>query len=160
MDIDTVVHELYGLPPGEFTGRRDALAAQAKKDGDADLAKQVRTLRRPTASAAVMNRLVREHPETLADYLDLGEQLREAQSNLSGDDLRRLGQERQKAAAALVRRATALADGPVSPAVRAELDATLLAAVADPAAVVEADVVLSQDGRARAIRPISVLASR
>jgi hypothetical protein len=134
MDIDAVVDELYGLPPAEFTRRRDELAARAKKDGEAELAKQVRGLRRPTASAAVMNRLVREHPETLADYLELGEQLREAQSNLSGDDLRRLGQERQKAAAALVQRAAALADSAVSPAMRAELDATLLAAVANPAA--------------------------
>ncbi|WP_426564736.1 hypothetical protein ACPPVT_01340 [Angustibacter sp. McL0619] len=134
MDIDAVVDELYGLSPGAFTGRRDAIAAQLKKEGDGDLAKQVRGLRRPTASAAVMNKLAREHPETLADYLELGEQLREAQSNLSGDDLRRLGQERQRAAAALVQRAESLSEGPVSAAVRGELDATLLAAVADPAA--------------------------
>src|SRR6187551_2303167 len=108
MDIEAVVDELYRLPPDKFTGRRDELAAQAKKDGAPDLAKQVRSLRRPTASAALMNRLARDHADTLADYLELGERLREAQANLSGDELRRLGQERQRAAAALVKRAAAL----------------------------------------------------
>ncbi|GAA4350076.1 coiled-coil domain-containing protein [Angustibacter luteus] len=134
MDIEAVVDELYRLPPDEFTGRRDELAADAKADGDAALAKQVKALRRPTASAALMNQLARDESDSLADYLELGEQLREAQANLSGDDLRRLGQERQRAAATLVKRAVLLSAGPVSPAVCGELDATLLAAVADPAA--------------------------
>jgi hypothetical protein len=134
VDLDVDVDELYALPPDEFTPRRDELAATAREDGDADLAKAVKALRKPTAAAALMNQLARAEPDSLADYLDLGERLRDAQASLAGDELRRLGQERQRAAAALVRRAVMLADGPVSPAQRGELDATLLAAVADPAA--------------------------
>lgn len=134
MDLEAAVDELYGLPAADFTARRDALAAEAKAADDTALAKQVRELRKPTASAALVNRLAREASDVLADYLDLGERLRAAQSRLAGDQLRALGQERQRAAAALMKRAVALGGGKVSAAVQSEVDATLFAAVADPAA--------------------------
>jgi hypothetical protein len=133
MDPDAVVEELYALEPGEFTARRDALAAQARRDGDPDLAKQVRALRRPTAAAAALNRLAREAGDELAGYLAVGERLREAQAALRGSELRELGQQRQRTAARLVERADALAGG-LSDAVRQEVDETLRAAVADAAA--------------------------
>lgn len=133
MDPDAVVEELYALEPGEFTARRDALAAQAKRDGDPALAKQVRALRRPTAAAGALNRLAREARDELAGYLALGERLRQAQAALRGSELRELGQQRQRAATRLVERADALAGG-LSDAVRQEVDETLRAAVADEAA--------------------------
>ncbi len=134
MDIDAVVDELYGLPASDFTARRDELAAQLRSDGASDLAGEVRGLRRPTAAAALVNRLARDAAEALGDYLELGERMRAAQSRLAGDQLRALGQERQREAGALVRRAVVLAGGKVSAAVQQEVDATLRAAVADPAA--------------------------
>lgn len=134
MDLDEVVDELYGLPPGEFTARRDALAKRARSAGDAGLAGEIRALRRPTASAAAVNLLARTAAGDLRGYLALGERLREAQAGLDGSLLRSLGRERQDAAAALVEAAASLADGGLSDAVRQEVDETLRAAVADPAA--------------------------
>ncbi|GAB3589766.1 hypothetical protein GCM10027446_03050 [Angustibacter peucedani] len=134
MDLEAVVDELYGLPGADFTARRDEVVAQARAAKDTALVKAVRELRKPTASAALVNRLAREAADVLEDYLDLGERLRAAQSRLAGDQLRALGQERQRAAAALVKRAVALAGGSVSATVQNEVDATLRAAVADPAA--------------------------
>ncbi|MGN6610189.1 MAG: hypothetical protein ACTHLJ_00290 [Angustibacter sp.] len=134
MDLDEAVDELYALAPAEFTARRDALAAQAKKDGDAGLAQQVKALRRPTAGAYAVNQLAREAADDLAAYLELGGRLRDAQAGLKGDQLRALGHERQRAAAELVEAAAGLVDGGLSGAARQEVDATLRAAVADPAA--------------------------
>jgi hypothetical protein len=132
MDLDDVVDELYALPPAQFTSRRDALATAAKKDGGADLAQQVRALRRPTAAAAAVNQLARAASDELDDYLALGERLREAQAGLRGDALRSLGRERQDAAADLLERASTL--GELSDSARQEVEETLRAAVADPAA--------------------------
>lgn len=134
MDLDEAVDELYGLEPGAFTARRDALAAQSKRDGDAGLAKQLKALRRPTAGAHAVNQLARDAADDLAAYLELGARLRDAQAELQGDQLRALGQERQRAAGDLVETAAGLVEGGLSDAGRAEVDATLRAAVADPAA--------------------------
>ncbi|MGN6300516.1 MAG: hypothetical protein ACTHN8_05425 [Angustibacter sp.] len=134
MDLDEAVDELYALTPGEFTARRDALAAQAKRDGDPDLAQQLKAMRRPTAGAHAVNRLARDAADDLAAYLELGARLRNAQAGLRGDQLRALGQERQRAAGELVEAAAGLVEGGLSEAGRAEVEATLRAAVADPAA--------------------------
>ncbi|HEX3003052.1 MAG TPA: hypothetical protein VHO27_02485 [Angustibacter sp.] len=134
MDLDEVVDELYALDPGEFTARRDALAAEAKRDGEAELAKQLKALRRPTAGAYAVNQLARDAADDLAAYLELGARLRDAQAGLKGDQLRALGQDRQRAAAELVATAAELVEGGLSDTGRAEVDATLRAAVADPAA--------------------------
>lgn len=134
MDLDEAVDELYALAPTAFTARRDALAAQAKKDGDPGLAKQVKALRRPTAGAYAVNQLARDAADDLAAYLELGGRLRDAQAGLKGDQLRALGHDRQRAATALVEAAAGLVEGGLSDAARQEVDATLRAAVADPAA--------------------------
>ncbi|KQX62032.1 hypothetical protein [Angustibacter sp. Root456] len=134
MDLDEAVDELYALAPGEFTARRDALAADAKRDGDTGLAKQLKALRRPTAGAYAVNQLARDAAAELAAYLELGARLRDAQAGLKGDDLRALGHERQRAAAGLVETAVGLVDGGLSDAGRQEVEATLRAAVADVAA--------------------------
>ncbi len=134
MDLDEAVDELYALTPEQFTARRDALAAEAKQDGDAALAKQVKALRRPTAGAHAVNQLARDAADDLAAYLELGVRLRDAQAGLKGDELRALGHERQRAAGELVEVAAGLVGGGLSDAGRAEVDATLRAAVADPAA--------------------------
>lgn len=133
MGLEDVVDELYGLAPGDFTARRDELVRQAGRYGDRDLAKQVRALRRPTASAAAVNQLVREAPDELTAYLHVGERLREAQAGLQAGRLRSLSNERQEAASLLVDRAAGLA-GSLGDSARHEVEETLRAAVADPAA--------------------------
>jgi hypothetical protein len=131
MDLDGVLDELYGAPPEGFTARRDELARQARADGDKDLASAVHALRRPTAAAWVVNALARQAPEAVGDLVELGARMREAQSVLSGPQMRALSRERQQVLAHLVRQATALAAGPVSPSVSQEVEETLRAAVSD-----------------------------
>jgi hypothetical protein len=57
-DLESAAAELYALPPGEFTARRSALAAQAREAGAAGDAKTIAALRRPTVSAWLVNQLV------------------------------------------------------------------------------------------------------
>jgi hypothetical protein len=131
MDLDGVLDELYGAPPERFTARRDELARQARADGDKDLAATVHALRRPTAAAWVVNCLARQAPDAVGGLVELGVRMREAQSVLSGSQMRTLSRERQQVLADLVRRAAALAPGPVSPSVSQEVEETLRAAVSD-----------------------------
>ena len=131
MDLEGVTDELYGAPPERFTPRRDELAREAGAGGDKALAKAVRALRRPTAAAWVVNHLVREDPDEVEALVGLGERMREAQSTLSGAQMRSLSRERQSTLRELVGHAAALAGGSVSASVTAEVEQTLRAVLAD-----------------------------
>jgi hypothetical protein len=140
VDLNAVADRLYALPVGDFTAERDAQAAAAREAGDRDLATAVKKLRKPTASAALVNRLVRDERPAIVELLAIGEQLRQAQEDLATDDLRRLSQERRTAVADLVKQAKRLATErgePVTEAVLRDLRATLDAASADEAAASE-----------------------
>ena len=54
-----VVDQLYGGPPDEFIARRDARAKELRKGGDRAAADAVKKLRKPSVSAAAVNRLAR-----------------------------------------------------------------------------------------------------
>ena len=134
IDLDTVADELYGLAPSEFTSRRDALAAEARKGGDKALAAEIKKLRRPTTGAWLANLLARERPDQVGQLLDLGTALRQAQATLATDDLRRLSQERHGVLTALSKEAHDLAGRhgqAISDATAKEVEATLEAALAD-----------------------------
>ncbi len=131
MDLEGVTDELYGAPPERFTARRDELAREAGAEGDKALATAVRALRRPTAAAWVVNHLVREDSDAVEALVGLGERMREAQSTLSGAQMRALSRERQSMLRELVRHAAALAGGSVSASVTAEVEQTLRAVLAD-----------------------------
>jgi DNA repair exonuclease SbcCD ATPase subunit len=137
VDLDTVADELYGLPPDAFTPTRDARATEARSAGDRDLAAAIKKLRRPTTGAWLANLLARERNDQLAELLDLGAAMRQAQADLAGDDLRRLSQRRRQVVAALGDEARRLARDRGQPASQAsigELEATLEAALADAGA--------------------------
>ncbi len=134
MDLEGVTDELYGAPPERFTARRDELAREAGAEGDKALATAVRALRRPTAAAWVVNHLVREDSDAVEALVGLGERMREAQSTLSGAQMRALSRERQSMLRELVQHAAALAGGSVSASVTAEVEQTLRAVLADEAA--------------------------
>ena len=127
-DLAAVAAELYALPPQDFTPARDAAA----KAADGPLRAAVKALRRPTASAWLVNRLARDEPELLDSLLALGPALAQAQSAGSGDELRALGQQRRELVQAVT--GTAVVGHGVSTAVRTEVEQTLEAALADPAA--------------------------
>jgi hypothetical protein len=132
-----IVAELYGLAPADFVARRDERAGEARKAKHRDLARAVKALRKPAASAWLANVLVRERREQVDRLLDLGAAMRAAQSQLSVGDLRNLGRQRQQVVAALVGEARDLAAGmshPVNDTVLRALAGTLEAALAEEGA--------------------------
>ena len=125
--------DLYALPPEEFTAARDAEVRAARGAGEREQAKALAALRRPTASAHAVNALARAEPELLAQLLELGQQLAQAQAAGQGEALRSLGEQRRALVEAVADRAAAAAGRALPPAVRVEVVATLEAALADPA---------------------------
>ena len=117
------VVDLYALAPEEFTAARDAAA---KED------KALKALRKPTVAAWIVNTLVRKDPALLEELAALGASLGQAQQQGQGDELRALTEQRRQLVASLTAHAIGLVDRPVSDAVRAEVEATLDAALADP----------------------------
>ncbi|MEU4412170.1 hypothetical protein ACIBEH_08180 [Nocardia salmonicida] len=135
MTLDDVAGELYTLDPGDFVSTRAERAAQARADGDRELAKAITGLRKPTVAAWTVNLLAHHAPREIATLLDLGDALRSAQRQLSGDKLRALGTQRQQVVNAMTKRAAELAaehDRPASEQVLREVGQTLTAALADP----------------------------
>jgi hypothetical protein len=133
--VDEAAEELYGLAPEEFTAARDERVAAARGAKNRSLAAALGRLRRPTVSAYVLNLLVRAQPEVGEQLVALGEELRRAQQELSGPQLRELAAQRAQLVGALVRsarRIAADAGHPVTQAVAYELEQTLHAALADP----------------------------
>ena len=136
MDLDEAADELYAISPDDFMARRTALAKQAKEAGEKLLAKQITALRKPTRSAWLVNLVARAEPERLAELVELGDALQQAQQAMDGDALRRLSRDRRTMIDTLARRAGELgrdeghppADGALQ-----EVSQTLQAALGDPA---------------------------
>ncbi|HUQ39994.1 MAG TPA: hypothetical protein VM030_07540 [Acidimicrobiales bacterium] len=136
--MDDRVDALYALPIGEFIAARDALVKEMRAAGDKEGTAEVKALRRPTAAAAVVNRLVREHAAEVEQLVSLGNSLRAAQQRaLRGDDveeLRSLGRQRTEMVRALASHAPS--------AQREEVATTLDAAVTSAEAAAQV-----QEGR-------------
>ncbi|MEU2348655.1 hypothetical protein [Modestobacter sp. NPDC049651] len=135
MELDEVADELYAVPPEEFVPARTAARDRARAEGDKELAAQVAALPKPSTAAWVCNLLVRRQHDEIAQLVGLGELLRQAQANLSGDQLKELGRQRSQVVAALTRQARSLAHQEghdVSTSIAEQVEGTLRAAVADP----------------------------
>ena len=136
--IDAAADELYAVLPAEFIAARDARAKDVRSGGDEELYSQIKSLRRPSAAAWLVNLLARSE-EGFDDFSDLSHRLRDAQTNLDAPTMKELGQERTRVVAELVERAVYLANG-ADPSfrdtgtVRDQVTSTLTAAVADPTA--------------------------
>jgi hypothetical protein len=129
-----IAHELYALPPGDFTAARNSSAAAAK---DRETADAVRALRKPAAAAWVVNLLSREEAERLEALFELGVGLRAAQESGDRAEFTSLGRERRTATNELVEAGGRLASRRQHPVGRAVLDLvaeTLQAATIDPGA--------------------------
>jgi hypothetical protein len=129
-ELAAIVDRLYGLPPEDFTAARDAAA----RDVDKVLKPRVKALRRPTVAAWLVNRLTRERHDLLEQLLALGPALAEAQAAGSGDQVRALSRSRRELVQAGTRTAVEDAGREITAAVRTEIEQTLEAALADPAA--------------------------
>lgn len=126
-----IADELYGLDLADFTPARDAHAKERK---GTDLAKQLKALRKPATAAWVVNLLVRHETEQVDQVLAVGAALREAQAEMSGEDLRALTRQRRQLTAAVTTQARAVARErglKVTAAVADQVEATLTAAMVD-----------------------------
>jgi hypothetical protein len=125
--------ELYGADPQEFLDRRTTLSAAARQAGDADAARQIAALRKPTRAAWVVNTLTRADPGASDRLASLAASLRAAQQAKDGRRLRELSAERGSLIDALTGQALTAAGVADAPAgLRDEVSATLIAALADP----------------------------
>ena len=135
VDLDDAMAQLYALAPDAFLPRRAELAADARSQGDRDLANEIRRLRKPSVAAWAVNRMVQTRPDEVAALTDLAGRLRSAQEALDGALLQQLGRERTKLVDALVR-ATAQAAGEdgaaLSAAASRDAADTFVAALASP----------------------------
>ncbi|GAB3542264.1 hypothetical protein GCM10027403_34740 [Arthrobacter tecti] len=146
-DLAEIAADLYSKPLDDFTASRNE---RAKSLADKDLAKEVKALRKPSASAWLLNMMSLHRGSQLAEALQLGAAMRQAQNELDRSELKKLGTQRQQLIAALVKDGTALATElghPASAAVATEVEQTLRAAMADAGAAAAV-------GTARLIRPL------
>ena len=123
---------LRAVPPRDFVGARNALAAQLAKGGKAAEARQVARLRRPSPVAWALNRAAAARPRELGALVDAVDRLRRAQ--LGGGDLRPAAERYRSAFEPLVRgagQALREAGAAVSAALDRRIRSTLLAAVTD-----------------------------
>ncbi len=130
MDFDAAADELYAANREDFVARRGELARQAIQDGDRALADRLKTLRKPTVAAWLVNRIVRENPGQVAELAELGASLRTAHEELAGDRVRELSQQRRALRTALVERARE-ADGNPSQSVLDGVESTFDAVATD-----------------------------
>jgi hypothetical protein len=80
-DLDAALAALYRLPLERFVATRDQLGRRLRAAGDRATARQVAALRRPPVSAWAANQLAHAAPDALAELLDAGAALRQAQQD-------------------------------------------------------------------------------
>lgn len=135
-DLGEIAGELYGLDLDAFTAERNRRAKELRAD-DRELADAVAALPKPSASAWLVDQLVRAEPDAVADALALGGPLRAAQASFDRDALRELGVSRREALSELAdaaRRVSADRGRPLSSSIADEVEQTMLAGIADEAA--------------------------
>jgi hypothetical protein len=135
-ELADAVAELYQAPPEDFVSARAERVKALRESGDKETAKQVAALRKPTVGAWLVNLLVGDDPSLSDQVSALADQLRTAQEQLSGEDLRALGRQRQELVSGLVARARGLAKDAgrsvTGSVLDTEVESSLRAALADP----------------------------
>jgi hypothetical protein len=82
------IDRLLALPPAEFVGARNKLAAELKKT-DGALAAEVKALPKPSPSVWAINRVAHDQPGQITAFLGASDALEGAQSGRGGSDDRR-----------------------------------------------------------------------
>jgi len=134
---EDLIRALYEAPPDGFVAGRAAAIAEAKQAGDAETARRLAALRKPTVAAWLVNLLALRRPELIDELVELSTALRSAQRGLQGEQLRELSTQRRQVVSALVNAAQRLAveDDPALRSAKlpmAEVESTLTAALAEP----------------------------
>jgi hypothetical protein len=132
-DLATIAGELYALDLDAFTAERNA-RAKALRGEDRELADAVAALPKPSASAWLVDQLVRAEPDVVAGALGLGPDLRAAQESFDRDALRTLGAQRRELlsdVADAARRVSADRGRPLSSSIADDVEQTILAGMLD-----------------------------
>ncbi|GAA2635124.1 hypothetical protein GCM10010399_79810 [Dactylosporangium fulvum] len=127
-----VVARLYAAPPEDFVALRTEEVARARKARDTRLAAAIAKLRKPTVAAWLVNLVAHERPDLVEELLELAEELRTAQRELRGAELRELSTRRRATVGALAREAAKLAGPGRGNLPLTEVENTFAAALADP----------------------------
>jgi len=109
------VDELYGLPLDEFTPRRDELSKELRSASKRDEAAWVKALRKPSATAWLVNQLARTQRSDARRVLESGDALRDAQERALArkgdrDELAGASQKHADAMRSLLSKASGLLD--------------------------------------------------
>ena len=80
--VHRAAEDLYGLPPGEFTGARDARVKEVRGAGDREAAAAIKALKKPTVAAWALNQLARRRAKDVERLVNAGEDLRAAPEEL------------------------------------------------------------------------------
>jgi len=107
-ELETHLDALFRLPLPEFTGERNAIAAQLKKSERRDEAALVKALAKPPVSAWAVNQLYWNHRETFDRLLASGERFHKTQTSGKTADMRAALDARREALAELSDLATSL----------------------------------------------------
>src|SRR3954466_7162015 len=105
--------ELYHRPLEEFTAARNELAKELRSEGKTEPADWVKGLAKPSRAAWLVNQLSERKADEVAELLELGQELRNAQEEmLAGsadrDKLRDVAQREQRVVGSLTWAAEAI----------------------------------------------------
>jgi hypothetical protein len=99
-EVDAEIDELYANAPDAFTKKRDELAKRLKAEGRSDAAASVKSLRKPTQIAYILNQVARRFADEVGELVDVGRELARAQrkalrgGDASGDLRTAIGRQR------------------------------------------------------------------
>jgi len=127
------LERLYAVAPKDFTRARNALAAELRKSRDADAAREIARLRRPSAPLWAVNQLSRHARPALERFLGAVDRLRRTQLSDPRGAMEAMRAERAQLEALVERAEQALAEVGYSASAEARrrISDTLLGAAAD-----------------------------
>lgn len=135
---EDALDRLFHGPLEEFTSARNELARSLRSDGEAEAADWVKSLRKPSRAAWLVNRLATLKADEVRGLLEVGEELRAAQEEmLAGatdrEKLREAARREQEAVDSLLRTADAIGrEHGVGAQILTRVGETLQAAAGDP----------------------------
>jgi hypothetical protein len=123
---ENAADDLFALPLDGFLAAREALAKELRAAGRAEEAAAVKATRKPTVAAWAVNQLARGNRAGIAELLEAGAAVREAQqgavSSGGRDGLRRAAATRRSVVDRLIREAGSLLERAGHPPTRTVLD--------------------------------------
>jgi hypothetical protein len=133
MTAARALERLFAVAPKEFTRARNSLAAELRKSRDADAARAVARLRRPSAPLWAVNQLARHARASLERFLEAVDRLRRTQLSDPRGAMEAMRAERAQLEALVTRAEQALSEAGYSASAEARrrIGDTLLGAATD-----------------------------